>query len=84
MVHLTVQINQNNNALNAQSRQAILNISQSELLLLFGNPNINLSIIKDEPLTVEENIKLDAMLTLSLRAREFSWLQYQDSIIDEE
>ena len=80
---LIFEIRQNTDALYAQTRQAILIGSLQELLLQFDNPDIALSIIKEDPLTPEELIRLDAFLSANLRAREFSWLQYQDGVVDD-
>ena len=81
---LIFETRQNTNALYTQSRNAIMEASQMELALQFDNPDIALTIIKEEPLTQEEQIRLDAFLTSSLRAREFVWLQYRDGVIDED
>jgi hypothetical protein len=83
LVVLILEVRQNTNALFAQSRQSIMASSMQELILQFDNPNIALSIIKTEPLTMEEQIQLDAFLTSSLRAREFAWLQHKDAAIDD-
>jgi hypothetical protein len=66
-----------------QSRRSVLEAAQNELFLLVEHPEIVLSIVKEEPLTAEENLKLDAYLTATLRAREYAWLQYKDGAIDE-
>jgi hypothetical protein len=84
LMFLAIEINQNTNALHGQSRQSVLEAAQSELFLLVEHPEIALSVIKDGPLTAEENVKLDAYLAATLRAREYAWLQYQDGAIDEE
>jgi hypothetical protein len=81
---LILEIRQNTNALYAQSRHAIMEASQLELILQFDNPDIALSIIKEDSLTQEEQIRLDAFLTSTLRAREFAWLQYRDGVIDDD
>jgi len=84
LVILTLEVRQNTNALYAQSRQTILSGSMQELLLQFDNPDVALSIVKDAPLTEEEQIRLDAFLAASMRAREFAWLQYEDDVIDDD
>jgi hypothetical protein len=40
--------------------------------------------VKEGPLTPEENVRLDAYLAATLRAREYAFLQYQDGAIDKE
>jgi hypothetical protein len=83
LIYLTVEISQNTEALYAQSRQQILTSAQTELFDLAHNPEIVKNIIKTEPLTEDENIKLTVTFTAWMRVREFSWLQYQSGIIDE-
>lgn len=83
LVFLTVETRQNTNALNAQTRQTILSSSQSELFMLFQNPDVVTALTRPGPLTPEENIKIDTFYTAAMRAREFSWLQYQNHLIDQ-
>lgn len=83
LVYLTIEINQNTAALNGQAREAVLGAAQSELQLMIETPRIINNLIGAEPLTSAEQIELDSMLTLLMRSREFSWLQYQDGTIDE-
>lgn len=35
-------------------------------------------------MTLTDKIKFDALLSVALRAREFTWLQYRSGIIDNE
>jgi len=83
LVYLTVEMNQNTNAMNAQTRQAVMEAAQNELFVLMDNPGLTISIAKTGELSAEEQIRLDNYFTASLRSREFSWLQYQDGSIDE-
>ena len=84
LVFLAIEIGQNTNALHGQSRQSVLEAAQNELFLLVENPEISLSVVKEGPLTPEENVMLDAYLAATLRAREYAYLQFQDGAIDEE
>ena len=83
LVYLAAEMRQNTAALNAQSRQSLLASSQSELFVQLENADIIESMSKPGPLTAEENIRLDLLMTALLRAREFSWLQYESGVIDE-
>ena len=83
LVYLTVEMNQNTNAMNAQTRQAVMESAQTELFVLMDNPDLSISMTKSDPLSAEEQVRLDNFFTASLRSREFSWLQYQDGSIDE-
>lgn len=84
LIFLAVEINQNTNALYGQSRQSVLEAAQSELFVLVEHPEVSLSVVKEGPLTPEENVRLDAYLAATLRAREYAFLQYQVGAIDEE
>jgi hypothetical protein len=83
LIYLTVEVRQNTDALHAQSRQSVLNSGQSELFAMLDYPGIVKSITKKEPLTSDEHIRLNMILVAMMRGREFSWLQYQNGIIDE-
>ena len=61
----------------------MLTAAQSELQMLMLRPRITRNIAGSEPLSADEQIELDAAFTLMMRSREFSWLQYQDGMIDE-
>lgn len=84
LVYLAIQVQQNTAALNAQSRQSVLTSAQTEILAVLDHPEMALAITRPGPMTPEENVKLDAFLGASLRAREFSWLQFRSGLIDNE
>jgi len=83
LIYLTVEVQQNTNALLAQSRETVLATAQQALGYQIDNPEIALSIIKREPLTPEEMIRLNAWYVGIMRTREYIWAQYQSGIIDE-
>lgn len=83
LVFVALETRQNTDALYADSRRAVMDAAFQELLVQFENPDIALTIISDKALTPEEQIRLDAFLTATLIAREYSWLQYQSGIIDQ-
>jgi hypothetical protein len=83
LIYLTVEVQQNTDALHAQSRQSVLNSGQSELFAMLEYPDIVKSITKKEPLTSDEHVRLNMILVAMMRGREYSWLQYQNGIIDE-
>lgn len=84
LIVLIVEIRQNTEALNAQSRQSVLTSAQTQLLQVVDHPDVITSISKSGPLTAEENAALDAWLTASMRGREYAWLQYRNGLIDED
>ena len=83
LVFLALETRQNTNALYADSRQSVLAAAQSELFHLVENPDLVVSVTKPVPLTAKEQVALSAWLAAAMRAREFSWLQYQDGTIGE-
>ena len=83
LVFLTVQTSQTTEAMNTQSRQSVLSSAQAELFLMVEHPDLVTSVTKSDPLTREDNVRLDAFLTAVFRAREFSWLQFRSGTIDE-
>jgi len=83
LIYLAMQVRQNTNALQAQSRQAVLSGAQAELFKLIENPDISINMSKAESLTTEEQVKLGHWFGAVMRLREFSWQQYQNGIIDD-
>jgi hypothetical protein len=83
LIFLILEIRQNTSALLAESRQSVLSSTQTELFTLMNNTDIIASIIKEDPLSATESMRLDLFLTAAMKAREYSWLQYEDGLIDE-
>ena len=84
IIFLGLEIRQNTDALYSQSRQAILNSAQLEIFEIMNNTEIVTNVIKSGQLTQDELLKIHFFLSAAVRAREYSWLQYQNQIIDEE
>ena len=82
LVFLVLQMQQNTEAIQAQTQQSLLASQQNELLTRVENPEIVLSMVKTETLTPRESVKLDAWLKATLRSRDFAWHQYQNGLID--
>jgi len=83
LVYLTVEIDQNTDAIHAQTREAVLTGAQTELAAVRDNPNLIKSMIKTQHLNTDEQIQLFAWITSIMRTREFAWLQRQNGIIDD-
>ena len=83
IVFLAIEIRQNTSAQFADSRQAVLSASREEIILTIEDPGLVLALTNSEPLTPEENIRVDGLLSVILRAREFAWLQHSDGVIDD-
>ena len=84
IIFLGLEIRQNTEALYSQSRQAILNSSQLEIFEIMNNTEIVTNVTKSGQLTQDESLKIHFFLTAAVRTREYSWLQYQNQIIDKE
>ena len=80
---LAYEIRQNTDATHAQTREAVFTGKQVELQAVSDDPNLIISIIKQDSLTTDEQIKLFTWLASALSAREFSWLQWKSGVIDE-
>ena len=80
---LAYEIRQNTDAVHAQTREAILAAGQAELQAVRDDPNLIDSIVREGPLTVDEQVKLYTWLVSALKVREFSWLQRESGVIDE-
>ena len=83
LIYLAIEITQNTDAIEGQTRQAVLTSAQAEITLLLDNPDLVRSLAGLEQLSETDSIRLDNFLALALRSREFSWLQYQSGSIDE-
>jgi hypothetical protein len=82
LIYVAVQLRQNTDAIHAQSREAIKTGSLSELFKVMDQPDLMLLITDKETLTPLEQSRLNAYFFASMRAREFSWLQYRNGVID--
>ena len=83
LVFLAYEIRLNTQASHAQTREAILAATQAELAAVREDPNLIHSIVKTEPLTEDEQIRLYTWRVSALRVREFSWLQWRSGVIDD-
>ncbi len=81
---LAYEIRQSTKASHAQTREAVLSATQAELKAVRDDANLVKCIVKKEPLTADEQIRLFTWLVSALRVREFSWLQRKHGVIDDE
>jgi len=81
---LAFEVSQNTDALYAESRQSTLIAAQAELYEVVRNPALMLVVMQEDPLSQEDQVRLAAWLGAMMRAREFSWLQYQAGIMDQD
>jgi|GEM_PF-1818233 len=82
LVYLSIEITQNTEAIEGQTRQSVLNAAQEELAILLDNPDLTQGLAGTKSLDEVQSTRLDSFLTMALRSREFSWLQYQNGTID--
>lgn len=83
LIYLTIGIKQNTEALQAGTRQAVMESDQQTIFAAIDHSDLWLSMTKDN-LTDAEKIRLSAYLTAFLREREFVWRQYLRGALDEE
>ena len=82
LVYLVVEIQQNAEATQADTRQAILDSDQQYLKLFIDSPELHLLQYKAD-LSDEERIRLGMLLTTFTRMRESNWLQYENGTLDD-
>ena len=82
LIYLVVEIQQNAEATQADTRQAILDSDQQYLELLIESPELHLLQFKPD-LSDEERIRLSYLLTTFVRMRESNWLQYENGTLDD-
>ena len=84
LIYLTVQVKQNTSAIHSQTRATIFRGAQEELWKNMEFPDVTINMVQiDRDLSPGEKVRLDAWLSASMKAREFSWLQYLSGSIDE-
>ncbi len=82
LVYLVVEIQQNSEATQAETRQAILDSDQQFLEFLVASPELNLLQYKAD-LSDEERIRLSYVLLTFVRMRESNWVQYENGTLDD-
>jgi len=82
LVYLAIEIRQNAEATQADTRQAILAADQEFLHVLLLEPELVLARHQEE-LDDEERIRLSIQLVAMLRMREMNWIQHQNGTIDD-
>ena len=82
LVYLVVEIQQNAEATQAETRQAILDSDQQYLELYIDSPELSVLQFKAD-LSDEERIRLSYLLITFVRMRESNWLQYENGTLDE-
>lgn len=82
LIFLTVQMKQNTDAIQANSRHTIITTDMDILTEGISYPSIEQSMYKQE-LTEDEKIQLEWWLIKLCRTREHQWFQYQSGLLDE-
>ena len=84
LVYLSLQVRQGNLLAKSQARQRMVEQAQSELFAQISDPSITFAVVKEGPLSEEEQARLSLFLTAFMRQREWEWFQFQDGTIDRE
>ncbi len=82
LVYLVVEIQQNSEATQAETRQAILDSDQQFLEFYVDSPELSVFQYKAE-LSDDERIRLSYLLITFVRMRESNWLQYENGTLDD-
>lgn len=84
LIYLSLQVRQGNLLAKSQARQRMVEHAQAELYTQIKDLSITYAVVKEGPLSEEEQAKLSLFLTEFMRQREWEWFQYQDGVIDED
>ena len=82
LVYLVIEIGQNTEALQANSRDSLLDGDLQHLYRIVDDPELWLDYHKPD-LTVEERVRLFHYLAAFLRISERAWFQYRSGALDE-
>jgi hypothetical protein len=83
LIYLTIQTQQTNDALIANSRQGLLMADLTMIDTLVNNPEVEVNSRRPVgELTATEDSQVANEYASLLRSREFAWLQYQAGILD--
>lgn len=82
LIYLALQIRHSNVLSRAQARQSMMELTQDQLLLQVSDPSVWLGVFSEEPLSLEEKVKVNMWLTLFMRQREYEWFTHQEGIMD--
>lgn len=81
LVYLSLQVRQSNALSRAQTRQSMMELANTQILVLVEHPEIFTYWTKED-MTEIENIKLNSYLLAAMRAREYEWFAHRDGAID--
>ena len=82
LVYLVVEIQQNAEATQAETRQAVLDSDQHYLEFYVDSPELMVLQYQSD-LSDEERIRLSFVLVTFIRMRENNWLQYENGTLDD-
>ena len=82
LVYLVVEIQQNSEATQAETRQAILDSDQQFLELLIDSPELH-RLQFEADLSDEERTRLSYLLITFIRMRESNWIQHENGTLDD-
>ena len=81
---LAYEIRQNTDSIHSQTRATLFAGAQEELWKNMEYPDVTINIVDSaKEITLEERVRLDAWLTAAMRAKEYSWTEYQNGNVDE-
>lgn len=83
LIYLTIQTQQNSEAILANSRNATVASDLSVIQSMIEYPEIELAMYKTS-WTPEEMSRIENWLVALVRTREHQWFQYRDGLLDEQ
>jgi len=83
IIALAVELNQNNELLRSESRQALQSNDQVSLVLAMEHIDLYEKMGQTEPLSQTDQYRLGFMFILDLRNREFEYAQFMNGALDQ-
>ena len=84
LIYLAIQVRQGNLLARTQARERMVEHAHNELFSQINDPSITYAVVKEGPLTEDEQARLSLFLTQFMRQREWEWFQLNDGVIDED
>ena len=83
IVFLAIEIRQNNELLQSESRQTLVSNDVTSLTANLEHVDVFARLAAKEELSAEDQLRLSFMFMLDLRNREFEYFQYVNGLLDE-
>jgi hypothetical protein len=84
LLYLAIQTQQNTDAINSQSRQALAESALFEQTIWLQNPQLSSFIVDNSiEMTLEKKVQLDSLMIMALSRRQFAFRQHQAGVLNQ-